>query len=177
MGHLPSSVAPGTAKVRPKRPLQFQFDLSGVLRRRGPRGVDRPRPVLACGWSAVLDPRCPPGRLTPAAAAVVKTAKKIEHFTGRTPATSSSSLSLTGLLEVCELHTRLRRSRSRAGLALAPVVSCTNQYAQELNHRLTTPKGAVGSQLTVVFSLRQDGSLLGRSRISFAELPGPATDQ
>jgi hypothetical protein len=47
----------------------------------------------------------------------------------------------------------------------------------QLDHCLAVPNGATGSELTVVFSLRRDGSLLGRPRISFAKLPGPAADQ
>jgi hypothetical protein len=38
-------------------------------------------------------------------------------------------------------------------------------------------RGAAGSELTVVFSLRRDGSLLGRPRISYSKLTGDATAQ
>jgi hypothetical protein len=47
----------------------------------------------------------------------------------------------------------------------------------QLDHCMAVPKGATGSELTIVFSLRRDGSLLGRPRISFAKLSGSATDQ
>jgi hypothetical protein len=47
----------------------------------------------------------------------------------------------------------------------------------QLDHCFAAPKGATGSEVTVVFSLRRDGSLLGKPRISFAKLSGPATDQ
>jgi hypothetical protein len=47
----------------------------------------------------------------------------------------------------------------------------------QLDHCLVAPNGATGSELTVVFSLRRDGSLLGRPRISFAKLSGPTADQ
>jgi hypothetical protein len=35
---------------------------------------------------------------------------------------------------------------------------------------LTAPPGVVGSEITIVFSLKRDGSLLGRPRISHAKL-------
>jgi len=38
-------------------------------------------------------------------------------------------------------------------------------------------RGAPGSQLTVVFSLRRDGSLLGKPKISFARLSGGPAEQ
>jgi hypothetical protein len=38
-------------------------------------------------------------------------------------------------------------------------------------------KGVAGSQMTIVFSLRRDGSLLGRPRISFSRLPGESAEQ
>ena len=39
------------------------------------------------------------------------------------------------------------------------------------------PAGAPGSEVTVVFSLKRDGSLLGKPRISHAKLLGDARDQ
>jgi hypothetical protein len=47
----------------------------------------------------------------------------------------------------------------------------------ELNHCLVTPKGIIGSELTIVFSLRRDGALLGKPKITFAKLPGDPSDQ
>ena len=47
----------------------------------------------------------------------------------------------------------------------------------ELNGCLVTSKGAVGSELTIVFSLRRDGGLLGKPRISFSKLAGDALEQ
>jgi hypothetical protein len=47
----------------------------------------------------------------------------------------------------------------------------------KLNHCLITPKGNVGSELTIVFSLRRDGALLGKPKITFAKLPGDVSDQ
>ena len=38
-------------------------------------------------------------------------------------------------------------------------------------------RAAAGSELTVVFSLRRDGSLLGKPRISFAHLAGSPAEQ
>jgi hypothetical protein len=38
-------------------------------------------------------------------------------------------------------------------------------------------KGAAGSELTIVFSLRRNGSLLGKPRISFSQLAGDAVEQ
>jgi hypothetical protein len=46
-----------------------------------------------------------------------------------------------------------------------------------LNRCLQAPKGSVGSELTIVFSLRRDGSLLGKPRITFAKLPGDVSEQ
>jgi hypothetical protein len=47
----------------------------------------------------------------------------------------------------------------------------------ELNRCMITPKGNIGSELTIVFSLRRDGALLGKPKITFAKLPGDASDQ
>ena len=47
----------------------------------------------------------------------------------------------------------------------------------KLNHCLMTPKGNIGSELTIVFSLRRDGALLGKPKITFAKLPGDVSDQ
>jgi hypothetical protein len=53
----------------------------------------------------------------------------------------------------------------------APANTLQELYAQ-LDHCLVVPKGVPGSQITVVFSLKRDGSLLGQPRISFSKLPG-----
>ncbi len=47
----------------------------------------------------------------------------------------------------------------------------------ELNSCLVTPRGHVGSELTIVFSLRRDGALLGKPKITFAKLPGDVSEQ
>jgi hypothetical protein len=47
----------------------------------------------------------------------------------------------------------------------------------KLNHCLMTPKGIIGSELTIVFSLRRDGALLGKPKITFAKLPEDVSDQ
>jgi hypothetical protein len=47
----------------------------------------------------------------------------------------------------------------------------------KLNDCLVTPKGNIGSELTIVFSLRRDGALLGKPKITFAKLPGDISDQ
>jgi hypothetical protein len=58
----------------------------------------------------------------------------------------------------------------------APANTLQELFSQ-LDNCLVVPNGAAGSELTVVFSLRRDGSLLGRPRISFAKLQGSATEQ
>lgn len=70
-------------------------------------------------------------------------------------------------------------------LAIAPsVATASNSPANtlrelftELSRCLVTPKGHVGSELTILFSLRRDGALLGRPKITFAKLPGDISDQ
>jgi hypothetical protein len=52
-----------------------------------------------------------------------------------------------------------------------PANTLQELYAQ-LDHCLVAPKGVTGSQITVVFSLKRDGSVLGKPRISFSKLPG-----
>jgi hypothetical protein len=42
---------------------------------------------------------------------------------------------------------------------------------------MNRPPGPVGSQLTIVFALKRDGSLLGKPRISQARLTGTPSDQ
>jgi hypothetical protein len=46
-----------------------------------------------------------------------------------------------------------------------------------LERCLVTPKGVIGSELTIVFSLRRDGRLLGKPRISYSRLSGDAFEQ
>jgi hypothetical protein len=47
----------------------------------------------------------------------------------------------------------------------------------DLNRCIATPKGNIGSELTIVFSLRRDGALLGKPKITFAKLPGDTSDE
>jgi hypothetical protein len=58
----------------------------------------------------------------------------------------------------------------------APANSLRELFAQ-LDRCLVAPAGAPGSEITIVFSLRRDGALLGRPRISFARLSGDAAAQ
>jgi hypothetical protein len=58
----------------------------------------------------------------------------------------------------------------------APANTLRELYAA-LERCLVTPKGVVGSELTIVFSLRRDGGLLGKPRISFSKLAGDALEQ
>jgi hypothetical protein len=58
----------------------------------------------------------------------------------------------------------------------APANTLRELFA-ELNRCLVTPKGIIGSELTIVFSLRRDGALLGKPKITFAKLPGDLSDQ
>lgn len=58
----------------------------------------------------------------------------------------------------------------------APANTLQELFSQ-LDNCLVVPNGAAGSELTVVFSLRRNGSLLGRPRISFAKLRGSAAEQ
>ncbi|HTR11708.1 MAG TPA: hypothetical protein VMI72_00285 [Roseiarcus sp.] len=58
----------------------------------------------------------------------------------------------------------------------APANTLQELFAQ-LDACLTGVKGAAGSELTVVFSLRRDGSLVGKPRISFARLTGSQAEK
>src|SRR5271166_2275737 len=60
----------------------------------------------------------------------------------------------------------------------APADTLHELFAQ-LDECLTSRsvRGAAGSELTVVFSLRRDGSLLGKPRITFAQLSGSPAAQ
>jgi hypothetical protein len=42
---------------------------------------------------------------------------------------------------------------------------------------IQTPTSAIGSEITVVFSIKRDGSLLGKPRISYAKLLGDTNTQ
>ena len=46
-----------------------------------------------------------------------------------------------------------------------------------LHQCLVLPPGPVGSQLTIRFSLRRDGAVLGKPQITFARLNGGAAEQ
>ena len=46
-----------------------------------------------------------------------------------------------------------------------------------LHQCLVLPPGPVGSQLTIRFSLRRDGAVLGKPQITFAKLNGGAAEQ
>ena len=65
---------------------------------------------------------------------------------------------------------------SSATASDAPANTLRDLFGQ-LNHCLVTLKGNVGSELTIVFSLRRDGALLGKPKITFAKLPGDVSDQ
>ena len=58
----------------------------------------------------------------------------------------------------------------------APANTLRELFA-ELNQCLVPPKGTVGSELTIIFSLRRSGALLGKPRITFAKLLGDAAEQ
>jgi hypothetical protein len=58
----------------------------------------------------------------------------------------------------------------------APANTLRELFA-ELERCFVTPKGVVGSELTIVFSLRRDGGLLGKPRISFSKLGGDALEK
>ncbi len=48
---------------------------------------------------------------------------------------------------------------------------------RELSACVKAPGGSVGSELTIVFALRRDGSLLGKPRITHSQLLGDADAQ
>jgi hypothetical protein len=56
--------------------------------------------------------------------------------------------------------------------ASAAPANTLQELSAQLDHCLVGPEGAAGSQITVVFSLKRDGSVLERPRISFSTLPG-----
>lgn len=58
----------------------------------------------------------------------------------------------------------------------APANSLQELYAA-FGECVKVPGGVTGSELTVIFSLRRDGSLLGKPRISHAHLLGSAAEQ
>jgi hypothetical protein len=53
-----------------------------------------------------------------------------------------------------------------------PPANTLQQLFAQLDHCLGAPNGVAGSQITVVFSLKRDGAVLGKPRISFSRLPG-----
>ncbi|MGA9849947.1 MAG: hypothetical protein WBQ45_20210 [Roseiarcus sp.] len=48
---------------------------------------------------------------------------------------------------------------------------------RELSACVKAPGGSVGSELTIVFALKRDGSLLGKPRITHSQLLGDADAQ
>ena len=62
---------------------------------------------------------------------------------------------------------------------LAADANTLRQLYEALNNCLSAAsiRGAPGSELTIVFSLRRDGSLLGAPRISFWGLKGTTSEQ
>jgi hypothetical protein len=67
-------------------------------------------------------------------------------------------------------------AQSSAAASNAPANSLRELFG-ELNRCLVAPTGVMGSELTIVFSLRRDGALLGKPKITFAKLPGDLSDQ
>jgi hypothetical protein len=61
--------------------------------------------------------------------------------------------------------------------AASPPANTLRELFTQLNRCLAAPTGNIGSELTIVFSLRRDGSLLGKPKITFAKLPGDVSDQ
>jgi hypothetical protein len=51
------------------------------------------------------------------------------------------------------------------------------ELSEALDRCLVIPNGVVGFEITIVFSLRRDGGLLGRPRISFSKLAGEVLEQ
>jgi hypothetical protein len=64
-----------------------------------------------------------------------------------------------------------------SGAAGGPPANSLRELYVELQKCLAAPGGVAGSELTIVFSLRRDGSLLGRPRISYSKLLGGAAEQ
>jgi hypothetical protein len=64
-----------------------------------------------------------------------------------------------------------------SGVAGGQPANSLRELSIELQKCLVAPEGVAGSELTIVFSLRRDGALLGRPRISFSKLFGDAAEQ
>lgn len=66
------------------------------------------------------------------------------------------------------------------GLA-APVcaepANTLQQLYQSIGHCLINSRGAPGGEITLLFSLRRDGGLIGRPRVTYARLPQDAAAQ
>ncbi|MDQ0469680.1 hypothetical protein [Labrys wisconsinensis] len=63
------------------------------------------------------------------------------------------------------------------GPAQARPADTLQQLGRALELCLGGTRGLQGSEITVVFSLRRDGSLLGKPRVSYSRLPGDLGDQ
>lgn len=64
-----------------------------------------------------------------------------------------------------------------ARLVPAASVNTLEALGRALTACFKTPHGSSGDAITVLLSLRRDGALLGRPRITFSHLVGPAADQ
>ena len=70
-----------------------------------------------------------------------------------------------------------------AGFTAGPVhaeslpANTLKEMWRALNICLSASRGLEGSEITLVFSLRRDGSMIGKPRISYSKLPGDLTDQ
>jgi hypothetical protein len=82
----------------------------------------------------------------------------------------------------------MRRRRLAAGLIFVVAMPAANPAAaapantiRELIDGFRScfrlPEGEPGSELTLVFSLRRDGSLIGRPHVSYAKLPRDADEK
>lgn len=77
--------------------------------------------------------------------------------------------------------------RGAGGLAVALLACVSPAQAQKadnihdllgyLGRCLGPTEGAIGTEITVFFALRRDGSLLGKPRVTFAKMKGDAEDQ
>jgi len=61
--------------------------------------------------------------------------------------------------------------------ALPALANTLQELFAQLDGCLAGVRGAAGSELTVVFSLRRDGSLMSKPRITFAHLSGGPAEQ
>jgi hypothetical protein len=68
-------------------------------------------------------------------------------------------------------------SAATPGLAQERPANTLNEMWAALNTCLSASRGLEGSEITLVFSLRRDGSMIGKPRIAYSKLPGDITDQ